>query len=250
MTNFGEQVEESPFASRGFVLSGAFLGVIALVGLLVIALGFMGEDEREGSSSADSVVNPRPTDDPSPGDGESMCGLTEVETGGGLAESPEGTEWELVGKIAAPYVEGHGPEMVGDDGYRSCFSHTPLGAVLAAANWTAMGSDPELSSDLMERILAESPGREVALAEEEASDTSSDDDMSVQIAAFRVISYDGDEASVQIVYTSSYGLHMVFPVDMRWEGGDWKLLLADDGEPVTPPYPVETFAGFIRWQGA
>lgn len=253
MTNFGEQVDESPFAARGFILSAMFLGVLALVGLLVISISFFGGgDENAEEASPHAVPTASPTsEDPSPADDASVCGLTKVEMANGLEEPPEGAEWELVGTIAAPSVEGHGPGTVEDDGYRSCFARTPLGAVLAAVNWTAMGSDPRLAEMVMERALAEGPGREAALADGGTSTAASEDDgASIQVAAFRVVSYDGEEASVQIAYTSSYGLDMVFPLDLRWEDGDWKNVLADDGEPATPPYPVETLSGFVRWQGA
>lgn len=252
MTNFGEQVDESPFAARGFIFSAMFLGVIALVGLLVISISFFGGDDEDGEEASSSAPTASPTSEgPSPADDASVCGLTEVEMAGGLDEPPEGTEWELAGTIAAPSVEGQGPGTVDDDGYRSCFARTPLGAVLAAANWTAMSSDPELADVVAERALAEGPGREAALADGGTSTGASEDEgVSIQVAAFRVISYDGEEASVQIAYTSSYGLDMVFPLDLRWEDGDWKNVLADDGEPATPPYPVESLSGFVRWQGA
>ncbi|MBE2997952.1 hypothetical protein IDM40_04395 [Nocardiopsis sp. HNM0947] len=251
MTNFGEQVDESPFAARGFLLSAMFLGVIALVGLLVITISFIGGDDEDEEASAPVAPTASPTDEDSPADGESsVCGLTEVELAGGLDEPPGGAEWELVGTIAAPEVEGHGPGRIDDDGYRSCFARTPLGAVLAAANWSAMGSDPELAEMFMEQALAEGPGREAALENAGSSAAQDDDGASIQIAAFRVVSYDGEEAAVQIVYTSSYGLDMVFPFDLRWEDGDWKYVVADDGEPVNPPYPVESLSSFVRWQGA
>ncbi|WP_344162062.1 hypothetical protein [Nocardiopsis rhodophaea] len=172
---------------------------------------------------------------------------------GTITEPPKGTDWELVGRVAAPSIKGHGPGIVDDDGFRSCYSRTPIGAVLAASNWTAMGSDPDLAEHLTDRIVAEGPGREAALAKAESEgegSSSTADDVSIQIAGFRVVSYDGKEANVQLGYTSSYGFNLVYPTYMKWEGGDWKMVLADDGDLITPPYPLETLTGFVRWYGA
>lgn len=252
MSDFGEQVDDNPFAAKGFVLSAMFVGTIALVAVLVMGTilfggGPGGDDETPPSEDYPQEEGPT-AESPLPSGEASVCGLTEVDLTGSLQEPPQNVEWELVGRIAAPGVEEHGPGTVDDDGHRACYSRTPLGAVLAASNWSAMGSDPELSEGLMEKILAQGPGREAALRAPETA--TGDDDASVQIAGFRLVSYDGEEASVQLAFTSSYGLNLVFTVDMRWEEGDWKQVLADDGEVITPPYPLEAITGFVRWYGA
>ncbi len=253
MSDFGEQVDENPLAAKGFVLSAMFMGAIVLVGTLVIGTIFFGgspdEDEGDPPASSETQEDGPAAEPRRRGGEESVCGLTEVDLSGTLQEPPPNIEWVLVGRIAAPSSEGHGPGSVEDDGYRSCYARTPLGAVLAVSNWTAMGSDAELSEGLPERLLAQGPGRDAALRNPDPP-ASDDNDTSIQIAGFRLVSYDGEEASVQLAFTSSMGLNLVFTIDARWEDGDWKQVLADDGAAITPPYPLESITGFVRWYGA
>ncbi|MFE3459957.1 hypothetical protein ACFXKD_20625 [Nocardiopsis aegyptia] len=254
MSEFGEQVDDNPFASRGFITSAVVVGVIVLLAAVVTARILLVDPEAEKNAPA---AAPSPSTAPSasagPADDSSVCGLTEEDTTGFLRETPEGTQWDLVGRIAAPSVDGHGPGVVETDGFRSCFARTPLGAVLAASNWAAMGAHPELSEVLIERAAAEGPGRDAALADEAGEgtdDSGTDDSASVQITGFRVIEYDGHTANVQIAFTSSYGFDMIFPFHMLWENGDWRIVLANDGGLIEQPYPTDRIDEFVRWYGA
>ena len=72
-----------------------------------------------------------------------------MDTGGSVCGLPAGNQdpvvgpprasWALVGTIAAPAVEHVGPGVF-DGRDRRCFAHSPVGALVAAANIAALSS--------------------------------------------------------------------------------------------------------------
>ena len=62
------------------------------------------------------------------------------------------------------------------------------------------------------------------------------------------MSYEGTSARVDIaVMTSDNGTYVSFIFDLRWSGGQWKILLGDDGQFQTPAAAVANLAGYTPW---
>ncbi|WP_052436969.1 hypothetical protein [Georgenia sp. SUBG003] len=155
-----------------------------------------------------------------------------------------------MGTVAAPSVEGMGPGE-DDDGLRTCYARTPTGAVLAAANVAAMGSSPELVGRMTEEMTAEGPGRDAALDHLEADGAPEiPGGVRYQIRGFRLLDYTGTEASVDVALGVDGGLTGSFVLDLRWEDGDWKVVLTDDGGLGSLPAPVPDLTGYTLWSGA
>lgn len=196
---------------------------------------------RTGTADAPTTAPPSPR--------PSVCGLTAEADSGTLTRAPE-TGWELVGTVAAPSVEGMGPGAV-EDGLRTCYARTPTGALLAAANVAAMGSNATLVERMTAEMTAEGPGREAALeriADEGAPAVPGA--VRYQIRGFRLLDYSGTEASVDLALGVDGGLTGSFVLDLRWEDGDWKVVLTDDGGLGSLPAPVPDLTGYTLWSGA
>lgn len=242
--------EQNPYTRPGFVAAAI---VVALVVILAAVLGYRAVAEPDDPdpttppTSSAPAATAAPTESPSAPGGESVCGLEPVELDGTLTAAPD-TEWELVGTTAAPSVEDHGPGEVEEDGFRYCYSQTPTGAVLAAANTAAIGSDPELAAKSVE-LLAEGPGKDVAAEQAEAVAGGSAGG-TVQVAGFRFLNYTGTSAKVDLAFRLSTGELVSQPFDLVWEAGDWKLRTADEGQLLSGITQIPDLTGYVLWAGA
>ena len=72
----------------------------------------------------------------------------------------------------------------------------------------------------------------------------------MQIAGFRILSYTGTAASVDLAFRVSTGATMVQAFDLVWEDGDWKVRLTDEGELPSEMAQVPDLTGYIPWGGA
>lgn len=180
------------------------------------------------------------------GDDKSVCGLKGFETKSSLTAAPD-NKWELVGTVAAPTDPKVGPGVVDKDGVRTCFAHTAEGALFAAVNYVALGSDARTQPHLLD-LIEPGPGR--AALEAAGTDTSQSNSR-VQVAGFKVNSYSAHEAVLDIVYTvtSSSNQLVSFPMVMHWVAGDWKVSVTDKGQPPFAAAPLQSLGGYFAWAG-
>ncbi len=222
---------------RRWWLAVGVVGVIAALGLILTVVGLVGG----GQPSTPAVAAPSAAVD---AQDPSVCGLTDVVLSGTVDEPPP-AQWSLVGTIAAPTVEGQGPGVVDDDNFRSCFAHTPTGAVVAAANLAAMGSYPPVRSRFYREAIAPGPGRD-ALAAKPAPQGASDG-VRLQVAGFQVLRYTGEQADIDLAFRSNTGQLFGFTLYLSWAEGDWKARMADDGSDLTSISPITDLSGYVAW---
>lgn len=176
------------------------------------------------------------------------CPESPVQLSGTLTTAPD-TTWVLVGTMAAPNVEDAGPAVVDEDGYRHCYARTPTGALVAAANLVAMGSIPELADRLAEDGMMPGPLRDRALASPEPGSGSPSNS---QLRGFRLVSYDGDSAVVDLGVQAANGGYGSIMVTLIWHEGDWRYGVRGEGADqelsVTISWPP-SLAGYLRWAG-
>lgn len=229
----------NPFTSRGFIAAAIVIGVILLAAVIVLVT----------SLTAPHSPVAKPTSSPSgpvaSGDNKSVCGLPGFETESSLTAAPD-TKWELVGTVAAPTAPKVGPGKVDSDGFRTCFAHTAEGALFAAINYIALGSDSR-NADRMPQLFIPGPGVDIALKAGGGSTANS----RLQVAGFKVNSYSAEDATIDVVWsvTSSGGQLVSFPTVLRWDKGDWKIVLNDDGQPPFAAAPLQSLGGYIPWAG-
>lgn len=181
--------------------------------------------------------------------GESVCGVTEVETSNSLTAAPT-NQWDVVGTVSVTAENsGGGPFVVGDGGERYCYAHTASGALAAAVGFVALASsgDVELLTRLIPKIVAPGAGREAALADPGAlADRSLG---SPRVVGFAVDEYSADAATIDVVWSdAAQGDALVSaPTSLQWVEGDWKVVLDGRGVPVLPTALVDSLDGYIPW---
>jgi hypothetical protein len=244
MSDQSEQL--NPFRSRRFVLSMVVVGVIVLCAVIVLISNLAGGKNNARPTPSLSSTPPASTAatdlDPS------ACGLKGYETTG-TVDAPPHAKWLLVGTVAAPTdPKTVGPGITEQDGFRSCFAHTPTGALYAASNIIAMGSVASLGEEITKKLVVPGAGRNAALAQLGGSSNAAT--IRYQIAGFKMLSYDGSTARVDLAVNASSGQLVSFVESLQWSGGDWKVVLADNGDPAIAPAALTSLGGYTPWSGA
>ena len=228
--------EREWYAEPWFIASGVFLAVLVIAGSAFLLVGDGG-----GSTARTVAQKTRHVDT-----GGSVCGLPVGNTD--PVVGPPDARWTLVGKIAAPYKAGIGPGVI--DGHdRRCFAHSPVGALLAAANFlpTTTAASAADARMLLAHFL---PGRVVDVYAKQPSPPV-DPAARVQIAGFRVtvVSRDAVDVTLALQTNVQGGVMVSCLYPMRWFRGDWRVRLGSLQEPFVVEAPV-TLDGFVRWAGA
>ncbi|WP_052207241.1 hypothetical protein, partial [Sinomonas humi] len=126
---------------------------------------------------------------------ESACGLPAGDQRYPSIGLP--TRWELLGRVAVPTdPHGIGPGRV-DGTVRTCYQHSPTGALYAAANIIGTGLLPGGQTVIFKNLAANSPMRDQALATP-PTPTPADPSLSMQIGGFKLVSYTGDTARIAL----------------------------------------------------
>jgi hypothetical protein len=241
--------ESNPFTKPGFIIAAAL--VLALIAAtLIIFLLPKGQDNAQPAPAASpDSASAAPTKSADAA-GKSICGLpSSTETALGTAPK---SKWELVGKMAVPAdPKTSGPGLTDSDGFRSCFAHSPTGALYSAMNVGALGSagSPQLEVKLADKLLVPGKGRDAAMKEAASSSASSGSDTTIQVKGFSIKSYTASEANVDLAFETNKGVLVHTILSMRWMDGDWKVKSADDGVTFSGVSQLSDLSGFILWSG-
>ncbi|MGF1662341.1 MAG: hypothetical protein ACFCVG_07690 [Kineosporiaceae bacterium] len=164
--------------------------------------------------------------------------------------APADVDWQMVGRLVVPSHRAVGPRRA--DPVRRCFARSPVGAVFAAANLTALTTLPE--AEAREAILdltAETRGRELLAGTLATESPRRAEDTSLALAGFSVVSWTHDESSVDLAMlvsrSGAVAQYVSVVMTVTWEGGDWRLVASDTtGEPFTLR-PLPSLVGYTRW---
>ncbi len=241
--------ERSPWSRPGFI---AAAGVVVILVLIAVGLGVRSARNvtaaAPSSTSSMSTQAPSATSTPTtaPSGDESVCGLKGFESTGTLVDAPT-VEWAFEGTTAYPVSRTAGPGKTDDAGVRTCFQHTPEGALLAVANAIATPSDPTTAVAWLEQFVAQGPYREQILAGSTPS-TEGPSSTRLNIAGFRLLAYSGTAARVDIgVRASANGTPVVgsYIYELVWQAGDWKL--SADSATSFSFTAIPDLAGYTPW---
>jgi len=239
----------SPFTKPGFIIAAALV-VALLAATVVIFLLPKGDATAQPAPASPSSSASATPSAPADAAGKSVCGLpSSNDTALGTAPT---SKWELVGKMAVPTdPKAVGPGTTDADGFRSCFAHSPTGALYAAMNVAALGSSgaPELEKKLADKLLVPGAGRDAALRETNAGGGSSGNSTTIQVQGFLVKSYSPSEANLDLAFKTDTGALAHTTISMRWMDGDWKVKPADDGVTFSNVSQLRDLSGFILWSG-
>lgn len=251
--------DTGPLAGRGFIASAVLTTLIIVAGAAFSA-GIATRDESGGQDPASTAAAspheppPPPSAPPAPDGSQSVCGLEgEVLGTADLTEAPAADSWDYQGTMAYPLSAAYGPGATDPEGFRYCFQHSPEGAVHAAANAAAQASDADESRVIawLDYFLADTPERDELMPRGGASPGSNGaaQGARLQIGGFRLMSYDGAMAKVDIAITGSINgraVSLSAVYDLVWEAGDWKLVVNDPDAPINVAQ-LPHVAGYTPW---
>jgi len=248
----GEQ-ERSPWTQPGFIASAVVVGLVVVLGLVLAVTG--------GATEGADTVAPPAAKEPIPVQqiddvGASVCGL---ENGDRTVpvNAPKAT-WKLRGTVAVPTApKTFGPARV-RDGVPSCFAHSPTGALFAMLNiHAAMGQFARAPGRYpigkVVRMLAPSPGRdklEKAASQSPVADKGSTTP-GAQVAGFTIVRYEGDTAVIDVAFGGDrpdVPGYVHGQSTLRWQDGDWKLVLAQNGAPFDSVQAIPDLTAYVPWR--
>ncbi|WP_169515593.1 hypothetical protein [Glaciibacter superstes] len=226
----------SGFRSPTFILAAVFVGMLVVLGA-VMTISRLTVDSESGPAK-------QTTDSPTALDGG--CTGSALPSNFSAAMVTMAT-WELVGTVAAPSVVNAGPDQIDQDGFRSCFGNSEAGAIIAAANIVAMGSGrPDLGARLAAEAVAPGLGRDAALRAQEAA-TGDGDGTSIQVAGYRMASYDPALATVEIAIRVGNGSYAAGAITLRWVDDDWLLVVDPSTGRMGNPNALSNLGGYTLW---
>jgi hypothetical protein len=243
----------TPFHKRPlWIAIAAFLALVLVAGGIAAATGaFSGggsTDAAPTAAAAAPVEAASPTASALPDGAASVCGLPGYEETSSLTVAPD-AKWEIIGTMAAPQAPSTiGPGVREDDAqFRTCFAHTPEGALFAAVNFFATSTNPA-NQPRMYELLADGAARDTVRAAgggtQQASSTR------LQMSGFKVNQYTADTATIDLAMSvsSKDGALVSQPMVVKWEHGDWKIVLTENG-PQYKPAPLTSLGGYIPFSG-
>lgn len=246
----GNDESASPWTQKGFIAAAIVVGLLVILGAVLVFTGPSDGDDRAApkprptaNSASTSPAASRPTSD-------SACGLPAGDQSVPRTAPPQAA-WELVGAIAAPAAPGtYGPGET-KDGLRSCFAHSPTGALYAAANFLATTSVPQQREPLIRELAAAGSGREAALAALAGEGDQQSNGSGTEIVGFTFLSYDSSSTTVDLALrgfsTSGSGGFAHLPLTLRWEEGEWKVALPEDGDLGRSIQGIPDLTGYVPW---
>lgn len=247
-----DEQEQSPFTKPGFVVASLVVAVIVVLGVFLGIRSATGDEESGGppdtTSASPSSTSSSTTSSAEPsasGAEASVCGLDGRVLSGRISTAPEAA-WEYQDTMAYPISKDYGPAKTNAEGVRYCFQHSPEGALFAAANAVVQGSGTTKADWINHFLSSETPNRSQFLPQNPTSATT---DARLNIEGFRVLSYEGNTARVDVaVRVSSAGnqVYMSSVYDLVWEGGDWKFLPSNASDPL-PTTQIPDLAGYTGW---
>jgi hypothetical protein len=233
--NFAEHPsEQSPWSRPVVLVSGAFLLVLVLAGILVAFTG--GDQHQTQPAPAQPSISPRDVTTAAAAN-PGACTLTGGSRSIPSASRPAGTHWASVGSMQAPQA----PDLYGPQRrsglFDMCFAHSPAGALLAAANlWAESTAAPP--NEVFQRLAVGAP-RDLG------SNARLDNGGSVQLAGYRYDSYSPSQAQISVVLKGPEGKLAAVVTTMTWAGGDWKYVFPPNGTP--PVQVISDLTGYVPW---
>jgi hypothetical protein len=273
-----DAAKSSFLEERGFIASAIVLGAVLVCLVVWFMAGGRSDNPTAGPSQTPSTGVPtgQPTEtesnEPPPASPTEVPSPTRTappppnsHTGGchdknpGQAiprvAAPLAVTWQFEGKMLIPIQAASGPASTSANGVRSCFAHSPTGAVLAAMVLLGQLQNPEVGVAALQTRAYPGPGRSAAIAEaKKTAMTPSTVDGDIQFAGFKVLDYppNATRTIIQVVADLNGRAYGAMPVTMRWYKNDWYVELQTDGSfnGSLEPDILSSLSGYVRFSGA
>lgn len=253
MAGTEEETESVWWAAPKFVVSAVAVILLVIAGIILFVV--VGNDEQSDAAPPAPTPTTSPSSSSTPTTSttseESVCGL-DATGGTTLTAAPADVEWEFLGGIAAPKSTEHGPGVVDEQtGVRSCYSHTPEGALLAVTGMFAASGDTELLLDTTQALVIDGPGKQVTVSGlEERISSGNTTSIPIEVSGFRLLSYSESEATVEVVLAGDSGdgkVYQTTAANVVWQDGDWYFQVNDDGSGGPIDGLISDLSGYIPW---
>lgn len=244
--------EKSPWMQPGFIAAAAVVALLVLLGLILAVTGGSNGDTKSGAA------NPAPAPPAAPSGQNadaSTCGLAAGNQT--IPKAAPAATWKLRGTVAVPTSpRSFGPGAHEGD-VPACFAHSPSGALFATINIdAALGVASAGSSSEQVRVLkqvaATGPGRDAAIKSARQNGPATDSSSGAQVAGFSITRYESASAVIDLAFRADRpGATGYFHLSstVRWEGGDWKLVFSQAGDPFDSTQQIPSLSGYIPWSG-
>lgn len=169
--------------------------------------------------------------------------------------APVAVTWQFEGAMLIPLQAAAGPAATSASGVRSCFAHSPTGAVLAAMVLLGQLQNQAVGISALQSRVVPGKGRDAALAaSRQAAKTPKTANGEVQFAAFKVLDYppNATRAIIQVVADLNNKAYGAMPVTLRWYKSDWYVELQEDGtlNGSVEPDILSSLSGYVRFSGS
>ena len=221
--------EESEWAKPWFVISAIVIGFIVVIAGVVLVFNLF--IKPAGQAQTPDVT----TADPAAG-----CPV-QGSTDQAVPTTAPPARWVLFKQIAIPTSTEAGPFAADPAGIRSCYAHTPTGALFAASNMVALGSQQETVT-VLERFTVPSALRDTEL--KKAKSSASGSSGNGQVAGYTLTVQDQDRVQVRLAVKVGAGL-VAGTYDLQWLDGDWKVRM----ETPLSVTRLDDLSGFIPFNG-
>lgn len=244
----GDDKRGSAFRRPGFLAAAAFLGLVLVLAVVVIATSGSDKDDSTAPQATGPTQAASSAPAGKPADNGNACGLTDTNQTVPTSTPPNIT-WQLVKGDAVPTSPIAGPGKV-EGPVARCYAHTPLGALLAVSqigDRLGVASNKE-AAEILKAQAVPGPGvdRNLKLLEGAELGTGTADG---QTAGFQFASYTPDTAVINMVSRMNNGTFNTATFTMKWLDGDWKIQLQNSGANSSNVSQVTSTAGYVTWSG-
>ncbi|MFE9601406.1 hypothetical protein [Streptomyces hokutonensis] len=241
--------ESGPYwKQRSWQLSAVFIALVFLLGGIAQLVSGRG---GTGDGASGAVVSDGPLPDSSHNAKDSRPdGCRTDDSAGGTKPNaaPKDVSWRTLGVAQVPVSASAGPTLM-EGPLWWCFAHTQTGAALAATVIPSQMSGSHWKA-VTDRQVVAGAGRRIWEFERgtvKNIDSAADTDVAIATyVGFSVTSYTSTAAAVRLLLKSDSG-YAATTIDLRWSGGDWKLLADGSGSLHSPVSSVSNTDGFIVW---
>jgi hypothetical protein len=212
---------------RLFTLAAAAVVVLAvvIVGIVTIVHRYSsGNHESSGHASGHSA-RPAASGGAPHGD-NAHCDIKGGSTS--IPDSKPELRWVKAAGEKLPVSKRYGPGKRPSDGPWTCFGHSPTGAVLAAIVIDGRLATAEHWKSVVRDQVYPSEGRDALLEKHQPDPPGA----SFRYVGFRVRAYSPARASLALIVRSR-GQMFACRATTRWQHGDWRLRVLNDGSTST-----------------
>jgi len=161
------------------------------------------------------------------------------------ASAPADVVWRATSVAPVPVSKTWGPYRTTTSGLPRCFSHSPVGAVIAAMSINTWLFSTQWRTVLATQI-ARNPGYTALQAglESQPPDGSAGTDT---VVGFNIAEYTPTAATVDLVIKGANGGVDACPLAVQWSASDWQLAPRPDGTLTEDSCPTAATGTYIPW---